>query len=82
MTRLTTSQAAGRGQGLPDRARAEEQATKHDAMSMYDEIHDEGEKESEGSKGLPGRNSLSPLFAFFVWAVLHSADQLLARKLT
>jgi hypothetical protein len=32
--------------------------------------HDEGEK--EGSKGLPGRNSLSPLFAFFAWAVLHS----------
>ena len=32
--------------------------------------HDEGKK--EGSKGLPGRNSLSPLFAFSVWAVLHS----------
>ena len=36
--------------------------------------HDEGEK--EGSKGLPGRNSLSPLFAFFAWAVLQQCDLL------
>ena len=34
--------------------------------------HDEGKK--YGSKGLPGRNYLSPLFAFSVWAVLHSED--------
>jgi hypothetical protein len=41
--------------------------------------HDEGEKEGS-NEGLPGRNSLSPLFAFFVWAVLHSARLLLLAR--
>ena len=45
------------GQGLPHRA-AEEQATKRGRKRVR--------------KGFQGRISLSPLFAFFAWAVLHS----------
>jgi hypothetical protein len=45
------------GQGVPDRA-AEEQATTRGRKRVR--------------KAFQGRNSLSPLFAFSVWAVLHS----------
>jgi hypothetical protein len=45
------------GQGLPGRA-AEEQATKRERK--------------RAREATQGRNSLSPLFALFVWAVLHS----------
>ena len=49
------------GQGLPDRA-AEEQATTRGRKRVR--------------KAFQGGNSLSPLFAFSVWAVLHSERRL------
>ena len=54
---------SGGGQGLPDRA-AEERATKRGRKRVR--------------KGFQGRISLSPLFAFFAWAVLHSARDRIA----
>ena len=53
------------GQGLPHRA-AEERATKRGSKRVR--------------KGFQGRISLSPLFAFFAWAVLHSEGEREDRK--
>ena len=56
------------GQGLPDPA-AEEQATKRGTKRPGSTLERPPNSNTQGQ----GRNSLSPLFAFFVWAVLHSA---------
>ena len=65
--RRAASQAAGRAYRIPDRA-AEEQATKR------------GRKRAREAS--QGRNSLSPLFAFFVWAVRLSDNALLTSYAT